>query len=145
MSSQTVPQLAFDFLPPLPVVVQQSPGQLSSDAGLLPLRQFDQRWNYTQRIAACLVDPKPQRQHSLLSMLRQRLFGILVAKAECHRIGANLRFAVTNLPCVVSPDDGQRAYDHYVQRGESEQRMDGLKNGLAMDRLSCHRFMAKLL
>ena len=55
MSSQAAEQLSFDFLPHLPVVVQRSEGQLSSDAGLLPLRQFDQRWNYTARMARCLV------------------------------------------------------------------------------------------
>lgn len=371
MSSQTALQFTFDFLPHLPVIVQQHEGQLSSDAGLLPLRQFDQRWNYTQRFAECLVDPKPSRQHSLSSMLRQRLFGILagyedcndhdtlrddpvfklianrlpedeplasqptlsrfenlatpavlqklidftidtgierlkqkhggrlpasitldldatddpthghqqltlfhgyfgqyqyfpliisepttkhvflawlrpgtvhaslgadddlmrvvnalrkersdiaihvradagfglprmyeiceensltytfgfstserlkrlteplmnqavrqheqtqqkqrlfdcfdyqcdswsqarrvIAKAECHSIGTNLRFTITNRPGVVSSSDGEREYDHYIQRGESEQRMDELKNGLHMDRLSCHRFMA---
>jgi hypothetical protein len=51
---------------------------------------------------------------------------------------------VTNRPCITigSADDGQREYDDYTQRGESEQRMDELKNGLKMDRLSCHRFMA---
>src|SRR5207248_7378760 len=64
------------------------------------------------------------------------------AKAECHSAGTNLRFVVSNLADVVSPDDGQGAYDDYVQRGESEQRMDELKNGLHTDRLSCHRFMA---
>ena len=56
--------------------------------------------------------------------------------------GTNLRFVVTNLPGVTTPADGERGYDDYVQRGESEQRMDELKNGLHMDRLSCHRFMA---
>jgi len=66
----------------------------------------------------------------------------VVAKAECHQQGTNLRFVVSNLPGVSTPEDGQREYDHYIQRGESEQRMDELKNGLAMDRLSCHRFMA---
>lgn len=378
MSSQGVEQLAFDFLPHLPVIVQRHEGQLSSDAGLLPLRQFDQRWNYTQRLADCLVDRRPlregeasRRQHTLLSMLRQRIFGILagyedcndhdtlrndpvfkliadrlpddeplasqptlsrfenlatpqvlqklidftiatgierlkqkhggqlpasltldldatddpthghqqltlfhgyfgqyqyfplilsepttkhvfvawlrpgtmhaalgadddlmrvvnalrkerpdiaihvrgdagfgvpwmyevceqnaltytfgfstnqrlkkrteglmeraveqyeqtkqkqrlfdcfdyqadpwdhprrvIAKAECHSVGSNLRFVITNVNDVVSPGDGERRYDHYIQRGESEQRMDELKNGLAMDRLSCHRFMA---
>jgi Transposase DDE domain group 1 len=379
MSSQTAFQLTFDFLPHLPVVVQLHEGQLSSDAGLLPLRQFDQRWNYTQRIAQCLVDPlrqaqgrpKPSRQHSLLEMLRQRLFGILagyedcndhdalrndpvfkliadrlpndeplasqptlsrfenlatpavlqklidftiatgierlkqkhggqlpasitldldatddpthghqqltlfhgyfgqyqyfpliisepttkhvflawlrpgtvhaslgadddlmrlvnalrkerpdiaihvrgdagfgvpwmyeiceenrltytfgfstnerlkrlteglmnqaieqyeqskqkqrlfdcfnyqadtwdhprrvIAKAECHTAGTNLRFTITNRPGIDSSSDGEQEYDHYIQRGESEQRMDELKNGLSMDRLSCHRFMA---
>ena len=371
VTRQDAQQLELDFLPHRPVVVQRHPGQLSSDGGLLPLRQFDQRWNYTRRMAACLHDPKGLREHSLESMLRQRLFGILagyedcndhdtlrsdpvfkliagklpddgplasqptlsrfenlatpqvlqklidfviatgiehlkqkhggrlpasvtldldatddpthghqqltlfhgyfaqyqyfpliisepttrhvflawlrpgtvhaalgaeddlmrvvnalrrerpdiqihvrgdaafgvpwmyqaceenglsytfgfaanarlkglteelmqravqeyertrqkqrlftcfqyqcdswpnprtvVAKAECHDQGTNLRFVVTNRPDVNSPDDGRREYDDYVQRGESEQRMDELKNGLSMDRLSCHRFMA---
>ena len=66
----------------------------------------------------------------------------VIAKAECHEQGTNLRFTVTNRPGVFSSDDGCREYDHYIQRGESEHRMDELKNGLKMDRLSCHRFMA---
>lgn len=371
MSSQGAQQLSFDFLPDLPVIVQPSVGQMSSDAGLLPLRQFDQRWKYTARMAQCLFDPKPSREQSLESMLRQRIFGILagyedcndhdtlrddpvfklvsgrlpddkalasqptlsrfenlatpavlqrlidflidtgierlkqkhggslpasltldldptddpthghqqltlfhgyfgqyqyfpliisepttkhvfvawlrpgtvhaalgaeddlmrvvnalraerpdiaihvrgdagfgvpkmyevceengltytfgfstnarlktlteglmeqaveryeqskqkqrlfdcfqyqaetwdrtrtvIAKAECHEQGTNLRFVVTNRLNVASPDDGQLQYDDYIQRGESEHRMDEMKNGLHMDRLSCHRFMA---
>lgn len=371
MLAQTAEQISFDLLPHLPVIVQRHPGQLSSDAGLLPLREFDQRWNYTARMAQCLHDPKPSRQQTLPVMLRQRLFGVLagyedcndhdtlrddpilklvadrlpeddplasqptlsrfenlatpavlqklidflittgiehlkqkhggqlpasivldldatddtthgnqqltlfhgyygqyqyfpliisepttkhvfvawlrhgtshaamgadddlmrvvnalraarpdiqihvrgdagfgvpwmykiceensltytfgfstnarlkaltevlmqqavgqydqtkqkarlfecfqyqcdtwdhprpvVAKAECHAGGTNLRFVVTNLPEVFTPEQGRKTYDDYVQRGESEQRMDELKNGLCMDRLSCHRFMA---
>ena len=371
MSPQAAEQLSFDFVPHLPVVVQPSAGQISSDAGLLPLRQFDQRWDYTGRMARCLIDPKPSRKQTLSSMLRQRLFGILagyedcndhdtlgddpilklvsgrlpdeaalasqptlsrfenlatpqvlqklidftiatgierlkqkhggklpasitldldatddpthghqqltlfhgyygqyqyypliisepttrhvflawlrpgtmhaalgadddlmrvvnalrrerpdivihvrgdagfgvpwmygiceqnslfytmgfssnprlkklteelmlrakaqyeqtkekarlfecfdyqcdswphprrvVAKAECHDVGTNLRFVCTNLPDVQTPGEGEKTYDDYVQRGESEHRMDELKNGLHMDRLSCHRFMA---
>jgi hypothetical protein len=84
MSSQDARQLSFDFLPHLPVLVQPSEGQLSSDAGLLPLRQFDQRWNYSARMACCLFDPKPSREQSLLSMLRQRLFGILAGYEDCN-------------------------------------------------------------
>jgi hypothetical protein len=363
--------LHLDFLPQIPVLVQPTAGQLTSDAGLLPIRQFDARWNYTARMAACLDDPKPRRGQALDSMLRQRIFGILagyedcndhdtlrddpvfkliaerkpddaalasqptlsrfenlptpaalqklidftiatgierlrqhhggalpaeltldldatddpthghqqltlfhgyygqyqyfpliisepttkhvfvawlrpgtvpaslgadddllrvvaalrkarpdirihvrgdagfglprmyevceqndltytfglatsiplqkctaglmqlavagyeqtkdkqrrfdsfayqcdswdrkrqvIAKAECHAEGTNLRFVVTNRPGVASAADGEREYDHYIQRGESEQRMDELKNGLSMDRLSCHRFLA---
>jgi hypothetical protein len=77
-------QIQFDFLPQIPVVVQPSAGPLTSDAGLLPLRQFEERWNYTARMAACLYDPKPQRDQSLLSMLRQRLFGILAGYEDCN-------------------------------------------------------------
>jgi len=373
MVAQSAEQMSFDFLPQLPVVVQRHTGQISSDAGLLPIREFDQKWKLTARMAACLDDVMPGRGQSLLSMLRQRIFGIIagyedcndhdtlrddpvfklvagddapgeqqalasqptlsrfenqvtpgmllklvdftittgverlkqhhggqlpaslildldstddpthghqqmslfhgyygqyqfypliisepttrhvfvawlrfgtapaslgadddlmrvvtalraarpdikihvrgdagyglplmyeicennglsytfgfssnarlkrmteglmqraveqfkatgekarlfecfaykcdswsmartvIAKAECHEGGTNLRFVVTNLPDVITPDDGQRIYDNYIQRGESEHRMDELKNGLCAGRLSCHRFMA---
>lgn len=69
----------------------------------------------------------------------------VVAKAECHNQGTNLRFVVTESPGVVTPEDAQKVYDDYTQRGESEQRMDELKNGLKADRLSCHRFKANFM
>ncbi len=84
MSSQGAQQLTFDFFPQLPVIVQPSEGQICSDAGLLPLRQFDQRWRYTHRMVNCLHDPKPDREQSLLSMLRQRVFGILAGYEDCN-------------------------------------------------------------
>ena len=84
MSAQDAEQFSLDFLPQLPVVVQRHVGQISSDAGLLPLRQFDERWNYTSRMIQCLDDPKPSREHSLLSMLRQRMFGILAGYEDCN-------------------------------------------------------------
>lgn len=94
MSSQDAPQLQFDFLPALPIVVQRHEGQLTSDAGLLPIAQFDRRWNYTARMADCLEDPspddprqahrKPQARHQRRQMLRQRLFGILAGYEDCN-------------------------------------------------------------
>lgn len=84
MVAQTAEPILFDFVPQLPVVVQPHQGQISSDAGLLPLRQFDHRWDYTARMARCLDDPNPDRQHSLLSMLRQRFFGILAGYEDCN-------------------------------------------------------------
>lgn len=68
----------------------------------------------------------------------------VIAKAECSREGSNLRFVVTNLP-VKNAAQAEEVYDGYVQRGESEQRMDELKNGLCAGRLSCHRFKANFL
>ena len=65
----------------------------------------------------------------------------VVAKAECQAAGTNLRFVVTSLD-VSTDDQARQVYDDYIQRGESEQRNDELKNGLSMDRLSCHRFKA---
>jgi hypothetical protein len=94
MSSQDAKQIEFDFLSDLPVIVQRHEGQLASDAGLLPIAQFDRRLNYTARMAACLDaepcdDPrrrhrKPQTQHQRIEMLRQRVFGILAGYEDCN-------------------------------------------------------------
>ncbi len=40
-----------------PLVIEPSPGQLSSDAGLLPIRQFDERVGLTRAFADALDDP----------------------------------------------------------------------------------------
>ena len=40
-------------------------------------------------MAACLFDPKPRRDQSLLSMLRQRLFGILAGYEDCLTVLRN--------------------------------------------------------
>ena len=94
MSSQDAKQFIFKFLADLPVVVQRHEGQLTSDAGLVPIAEFDRRWNYTARMAACLMaepsdDPrqqgrKPLTQHQRIEMLRQRLFGILAGYEDCN-------------------------------------------------------------
>src|SRR5215213_3361787 len=79
MSLQTVPLLSFDFSPSRPVQIEVSPAPLTSDAGLLPVRQYDQYLRLTGQFAAALDDrrdPTLTRQ-SLLSMVRQRVYGIL--------------------------------------------------------------------
>ena len=60
---------------------------------------------------------------------------MIVAKAEHHAGDANLRLVITNLP-VADDDEAQRVYDDYIQRDESERRMNELKNGLYAGRLS---------
>src|SRR5215218_7564274 len=79
MSLQTVPLVSFDFSPSRPVQIEVSPAPLTSDAGLLPVRQLDQHLRLTEQFAAALDDrrdPALTRQ-SLLSMVRQRVYGIL--------------------------------------------------------------------
>src|SRR5262245_63010356 len=41
-----------------PLVIEPSAGQLSGDAGLLPVRQFDQRVGLTRAFADALDDPR---------------------------------------------------------------------------------------
>jgi hypothetical protein len=62
----------------------------------------------------------------------------IIAKVEVNTMGINRRFVVTNRQDLKP----QALYDHYTDRGESENFIKMFKNDLAMDRLSCHRFLA---
>jgi Transposase DDE domain group 1 len=84
MSQQDAFELTFDFLPDRKVFVQQDDMPLTSDAGLLPIRQFDQRLGFTRRFAECLNDSRSDPVHSIVSMVRQRLFGILAGYEDCN-------------------------------------------------------------
>jgi hypothetical protein len=75
---QSVWQKSFDFFCK-PVVVEPSEAELTSDAGLLPIRQFDQQIGLTEQFAAALTDLRyqPSVEHTLGEMVRMRIFGIL--------------------------------------------------------------------
>ena len=62
-----------------PLVIEPSAGQLSGDAGLLPIRQFDQCIGLTQAFAQALDDPRDPdlTEHTFLEMVRSRVYGIL--------------------------------------------------------------------
>ena len=79
MIIHTVWQKSFGFFGSKPVVVEPSAGQLSSDAGLLPIRQFDQRIGLTEQFAQALGDRRRQRSvdHPFLQMVRMRIYGVL--------------------------------------------------------------------
>ena len=79
-------QIRFDFLGRLPVVVEVQDVPISSDAGILPVRQFDDHIGLSERFIACLDDPRDPDQidHTFGQMVRQRLFGILAGYEDCN-------------------------------------------------------------
>lgn len=79
MSLQSVAHLSFEFCPSRPVEIKISAAPLSSDAGLLPIREFDERLGLTAQFAAALQDLRDPTftQHSVLTMVRQRIYGII--------------------------------------------------------------------
>lgn len=79
MSIQPVWQGRFDFFHDQPIVVEASAGLLTSDAGLLPLRQFDEHLGLTRQFAAALDDPQTPEliEHTFLEMVRSRVYGVL--------------------------------------------------------------------
>lgn len=79
MSLHPVSLFSFDFFASRPVEIEVASAPLSSDAGLLPIRQFDQPVRLTEQVAAALDDRRDPllTKQSLLSMVRQRIYGIL--------------------------------------------------------------------
>jgi hypothetical protein len=79
MNRQSDWQVSFSFFDHKPVVVEPQQAQLTSDAGLLPIRQLDEQLGLTAQFAAALDDPRnPDISiHSFLQMVRMRVYGIL--------------------------------------------------------------------
>jgi hypothetical protein len=75
-----------------PIIARFDGGALSSDGGLLALREIEERLGIAQRLAACIDDPRtPDRiQHSLADMLRFRLL-MIAAGYEDGNDAASLR------------------------------------------------------
>lgn len=79
MIVQSVWQKWFDFLPSKRIVVEPVDEALTSDAGLLPIRQFDEQLGLTAQFVDALRDGRVAGQvmHTLAEMTRSRIYGIL--------------------------------------------------------------------
>ena len=81
-----ISQLLFSFYRHRPIRADFSGGQITSDAGLLPLRAFDQRHDLTGGLARLICDPRPEERvrHSVLSLFRQRLYQIIAGYEDTN-------------------------------------------------------------
>jgi Transposase DDE domain group 1 len=86
MTQSVVPQLTFSFYSHQPIRTDFSGGQITSDAGLLPLRAFDEGHRYTAALARRFQDERdPERlEHSVLELLRYRLYAIVAGYEDCN-------------------------------------------------------------
>ena len=81
-----IPQLSFSFYRHRAIRADFSGGQITSDAGLLPLRAFDQRHGLTRDLAECVCDDRDDARvsHPGLSLLRQRLYQIIAGYEDAN-------------------------------------------------------------
>jgi len=78
-ASKMVPEkLTFSPLARRQIEADFSGGHITSDAGLLLLREVDKQHRLTRRLAAALQDPRTPElvRHKLDTMVRQRVFGV---------------------------------------------------------------------
>ena len=94
-------QLDFDFFSQKTISVTPVQESLSTDAGLLIFRQFDEQHQFTVGFAGQLEDDRRDPDHSLLEMVRSRVFGILRQNPPMPKITA----ARGQCPISVPPAD----------------------------------------
>jgi Transposase DDE domain group 1 len=147
----TCSSLALDFplLPRKPVQVDFTGGSLSSDGGLLLLAQLDRQIGLTERAAACLAEWRlPGRvQHSLLSLLRQRLYQIAAGYEDCNdattlRFDPALKLAVGRAP-TSGADLASQPTLCRLEQMITEAEVDALNSVLLWHFLSLPRKVAK--
>ena len=121
-------QEALDFFG-TPVVLEPSAGQLSSDAGLLPFRQLDERLGLTRVFAAVLNDPRDPDliEHTNLEMIRSRVYGILAGYEDQNDPDTLRTDPVFKLIADRSPDDAALASQPTLSRFENAIDIPSLK------------------
>jgi DDE family transposase len=83
-------QLIFPFIRKRQVTVDFEGGEITSDAGLLLIRQADNNLHLTTGIAVCIEDGRDSRysDHSMVDILRQRIYQVVAGYEDC--VDANL-------------------------------------------------------
>jgi hypothetical protein len=112
-----------------PISIELSPGQLSSDAGLLPIRQFDERIGLTHAFTAALDDPRDPdlTEHTFPEMVRSRVYGILAGYEDQNDHGTLRHDPVFKLVADRSPEDDDLASQPTLSRFENAISIPSLK------------------
>ena len=119
MSVHDVWQLTFDFLSQKPLVVEPVEENISSDAGLLIFRQFDQLQQLTEGFTRQLHDPRRDPEHSMLEMVRSRVFGIIAGYEDQNDHDALRSDAIFKLLAGRLPDGDDLASQPTLSRFEN--------------------------
>ena len=119
MNLHDVWQLTLDFLPNKSISVQPVQENISTDAGLLIFRQWDQEIGFTQGFAQQLDDWRCDPDHSILEMVRSRVFGILAGYEDQNDDDALRSDAVFKLLANRLPDDDDLASQPTLSRFEN--------------------------
>ena len=119
-----------------PVVVKFDGGLLSSDGGVLALREVEQRLRVADRLAACMIDPRAADQitHSLADVIRFRLLMISAGYEDGNDANALRRDPMFKMALDLSPIDRELCSQSTISRleesaGRSRRAADGQGDG----------------
>lgn len=129
MNIQSAWQLSFGFLGKKPIDVEPAEEYLSTDAGLLPIRQLDEELGLTSGFAAALQETRfaPAVEHTLIEMTRARIYGILAGYADQNDHDQLRDDAVFKLLAGREPSDPALASQPTLSRFENAIDIPSLK------------------
>lgn len=119
MSLHDVWRLDLDFFSSKSICVEPTDENLSTDAGLLIFRQFDEPRRFTAGFAEQLDDSRDDPDHSMLEMVRSRVFGILAGYEDQNDHDALRSDPVFKLLADRSPDANPLASQPTLSRFEN--------------------------
>ena len=129
MSLQTAWQHTLDFPGDRPLVIEPSTALLSSDAGLLPIRQLDEHLGLTRQFGDALDDPRDPNRigHTVRDMVRARIYGILAAYEDQNDHDHLRHDPVFKLVADRAPDGPDLASQPTLSRFENAVNIPSLK------------------
>jgi hypothetical protein len=126
-----------------PIIARFDGGQLSSDAGVLALREIESRLGIADRLAACLADPRAAGRvvHSVADILRFRMLMIAAGYEDGNDADSLRHDPAFKLALGRLPDGAALCSQPTISRLENLPRpRDLLRMGQAMVGLYCASF-----
>ncbi len=79
-------QISLSFQGGKIVTINFNGGNISSDAGLLLIREYDKKINFTPRVVQLLIDKRTSYlvDYKLIDLIRQRLYGIIAGYEDAN-------------------------------------------------------------
>jgi len=121
MNNPTLPLAGLSPVSGKTVVAKFDGGLLSSDGGVLLLREVEQRLHVAERLAGCLRDPRDQNlvTHSLADIIRFRLLMIGAGYEDGNDAGALRSDPVFKMAQGLAPSDRELASQSTISRLEN--------------------------
>jgi len=114
-------QLGFSFLRKRKLTVDFGGGEITSDSGLLLVRQADQSLGLLEGLANCITDRRDARytDHNLLTLLRQRIYQIVAGYEDCNDANFLRKDPALKAACGRMPSDKELGSQPTLSRLEN--------------------------
>lgn len=129
----TSDQIPFKQLSGREVTAQFDGGAITSDAGVLLLREVEERFGVVDRLAECFEDHRDpdQIEHSLEELLRQRIFGLVLGYEDLNDHDDLRRdFALAAACGKDDPDGSDRGEDNQGEPLANSSTLNRLETGV---------------